>query len=193
MQQYNQMISNRSVPQPNASASGALPGTDCGARMLPGGNGMGLASGVNRSMPMARLGFQIIASSPIVNSGSMVSPGMPSANMHSGVGPSQGRSVLRPREPLQMMRESSRPMMPDHQMQASAVNSQVPHFGGSRRRLIRSSRRNFFKQGTAICMVDLVTIDWNEAQLTRCMVMVTAACVWSAYAGDVSVQRSSRV
>ncbi|KAL3649297.1 hypothetical protein CASFOL_005700 [Castilleja foliolosa] len=135
MQQYNQMISNRSVPQPNASASGALPGTDCGARVLPGLNGMGLASGVNRSMPMARPGFQGIASSPIVNSGSMVSPGMPSANMHSGVGPSQGSSVLRPREPLQMMRpglgqESSRPMMPDHQMQASAGNSQVAHFGG---------------------------------------------------------------
>ncbi|GFQ02709.1 helicase srcap [Phtheirospermum japonicum] len=135
MQQYNQMISNRSVPQPNASAPVAHPGTDRGARMLPGGNGMGLVSGVNRSMPMARPGFQGIASSPIVNSGSMVSPGMPPANMHSGVGPGQGSSVLRPREPLHMMRpglgqDSPRPMMPDLQLQASPGNSQMSHFGG---------------------------------------------------------------
>ncbi|KAL3616333.1 hypothetical protein CASFOL_039723 [Castilleja foliolosa] len=127
MQQYNQMISNRSVPQTNTSAPGVLPGTDRGARILPVGNGMGLVSGVNRSMPMARPGFQGIASSPIANSGSMVSPGMPPANMHSGVGPGQGSSVLRPREPLHMMRpglgqESPRPMMPDLQMQASPGN-----------------------------------------------------------------------
>lgn len=103
MQQYNHMITSRNIPQPNISPSGALPGTDRGGRILPGGNGMGLVCGVNRSMPMGRPGFQGIASS-IVNSGSMVSPGMSSANMHSGVGPGQGSSMLRPREALHMMR-----------------------------------------------------------------------------------------
>lgn len=98
------MMTNRNVPQPNISPSGALPGADRGVRLLPGGNGMGLACGVNRSMPMARPGFQGIASSSMVNSGSMVSPNIPSANMHSGVGAGQGSSMLRPREPMHMMR-----------------------------------------------------------------------------------------
>ncbi|KAH6765355.1 hypothetical protein C2S52_000181 [Perilla frutescens var. hirtella] len=131
MQQYNQMMTNRNVPQSNLSPSGALPGTDRSVRILPGGNGMGLVCGVNRSMPMARPGFQGIASSSVVNSGSMAS-----ANMHSGVGSGQGSSMLRPREPLHMMRpglsqDSQRQMMaPELQMQISPGNSQVPHFGG---------------------------------------------------------------
>lgn len=121
MQQYNQMITNRNVPQSNLSPSGALPGTDRGVRVHPGSNGMGLVCGVNRHMPMARPGFQGIASS---------------TNMHSGVGSGQGSSMLRPREPLHMMRpglsqDSQRQMMaPELQMQASPGNSQVPHFGG---------------------------------------------------------------
>lgn len=121
MQQYNQMITNRNVPQSNLSPSGALPGTDRGVRVHPGSNGMGLVCGVNRNMPMARPGFQGIASS---------------TNMHSGVGSGQGSSMLRPREPLHMMRpglsqDSQRQMMaPELQMQASPGNSQVPHFGG---------------------------------------------------------------
>ncbi|KAK4441008.1 Chromatin modification-related protein EAF1 B [Sesamum alatum] len=132
MQQYNQMISSRSMTQPNISANGALPGTDRGVRVLPGGNGMGLACGVNRSMPMARPGYQGIASSS-----SVVSPGMSSANIHSGVGSGQGSSMLRPREALHMMRpglgqDSQRQMMvPDIQMQVSPRNSQgVSPFGG---------------------------------------------------------------
>ncbi|KAL6500011.1 hypothetical protein OROGR_027921 [Orobanche gracilis] len=135
MQQYNQMISNRTVSQPNVSTPGALPGTDRGVRMLPGGSGMGLVSGVDRSMPVAaRPGFQGISSSD-VNSGSMVSPGMSPTNVQSGVGSSQGSSTLRPRESLHMMRpgldqDSKRQIMPDLQMQASPVNSQMPHFCG---------------------------------------------------------------
>ncbi|XP_057781085.1 chromatin modification-related protein EAF1 B-like isoform X1 [Salvia miltiorrhiza] len=134
MQQYNHMMTNRNVPQPNLSPSGALPGADRGVRLLPGGNGMGLASGVNRSMPMARPGFQGIAS-PSMVTGSMVSPSISSANMHSGVGSGQGSSMLRPREPMHMMRpglsqDSQRQMMaPELQMQASPGNSQA-HFGG---------------------------------------------------------------
>lgn len=98
------MMTNRNAPQSNLSNSGALPGTDRSVRMLSGGNGMGLVGNVNRSMPISRPGFQGIASSSVVNSGSMVSPALSSPNMHSGVGSGQGSSALRPREPMHMMR-----------------------------------------------------------------------------------------
>ncbi|KAK6163687.1 hypothetical protein DH2020_000551 [Rehmannia glutinosa] len=115
MQQYNQMMPGRHVPQPNISAPGALPGTDRGVRIVPGGNGMGVMGGVNRSLPVGRPGFQG------VNSDGMVSPVMSSANMHSGVGASQGSSMLKPRETLHMMR-------PDFQMPGNSQG--VPHFSG---------------------------------------------------------------
>ncbi|KAL0460468.1 UNVERIFIED_CONTAM: Chromatin modification-related protein EAF1 B [Sesamum latifolium] len=131
MQQYNQMISSRSMTPPNIS-NGALPGADRGVRVLTGGSGMGLASAVNRSMPMARPGYQGIAPSS-----SVVSPVMSSANMHSGMGSGQGSSVLRPRETMHMIRpglaqDSQRQMMvPDLQMQVSPRNSKgVSPFGG---------------------------------------------------------------
>lgn len=98
------MMTNRNTPQSNLSPSGALPGNDRGGRMLPSGNGMGLVGNVNRSMPMSRPGFQGVASSSMVNSANMVSPAISSPNMHSGVGSGQGSSVLRPREPMHMMR-----------------------------------------------------------------------------------------
>lgn len=105
MQQYNNlMIPGRNLPQSNIASTGALPGADRGIRILPGGNGMGMVSGVNRSMPMARPGLQGIASSSLVNAGSMVTPGLAPANMHSGVGSSQVRSMLRPREASHLMR-----------------------------------------------------------------------------------------
>ncbi|GER50641.1 helicase/SANT-associated [Striga asiatica] len=132
MQQYNQM-SGRSLPQPNASSPGALAGTERGVRVLPGGSGMGLVSGANRGMSITRPGFQGITSPPVVNSGSVVSPGMPPPNMHSGVGSGQGSSILRPREALHMMRpglgqDSQRPMMQaDLQMQSPPGNSQMSH------------------------------------------------------------------
>ncbi|KAL0390252.1 UNVERIFIED_CONTAM: Chromatin modification-related protein EAF1 B [Sesamum calycinum] len=131
MQQYNQMISSRSMTQPNIS-NGAPPGADRSVRVITGGSGMGLASAVNRSMPMARPGYQGIAPSS-----SVVSPGISSANMHSGMGSGQGSSVLRPREAMHMIRpglaqDSQRQMMvPDLQMQVSPRNSQgVSPFGG---------------------------------------------------------------
>lgn len=76
--------------------------------MLPGGNGMGMMCGMNRSMPISRPGFQGMTSSPMLNSGSMLSSsmtGIPSpANMHSGAGSGQGNSMIRPREAMHMMR-----------------------------------------------------------------------------------------
>lgn len=110
MQQYNQMLSGRNIQQSSMPVPGALSGADRGVRMLPGGNGMGMMCGMSRGMPISRPGFQGMASSPMLNSGSMISSsmvGMPSpVNMHSGAGPGQVNSMLRPREALHMIRVS---------------------------------------------------------------------------------------
>ncbi|XP_059594012.1 chromatin modification-related protein EAF1 B [Vitis vinifera] len=141
MQQYNPMLSSRNIQQPSLPVPGTLQGTDRSVRMLTGGNGVGVVSGLNRSIPMPRPGFQGIASSTMLNSGSMLSSsmvGMPSpVNMHSGASPSQGNSMFRPREALHMIRPGHNPehqrqmMVPEHQMQVSQGNSQgVPAFNG---------------------------------------------------------------
>ena len=108
MQQYNQMLSGRNIQQSNLSLPGAVSGAERGVCMLPGGNGMGMMSGMNRSMPMSRPGFQGMASSAMLNSGSMLSSnmvGIPNpVNMHSGPGSSQGNSMLRPHDTMHMMR-----------------------------------------------------------------------------------------
>ncbi|KAI8027358.1 Chromatin modification-related protein EAF1 A [Camellia lanceoleosa] len=132
LQQQQQSLQQQMPPQQQSqqsglSVSGVPPGTDHGVRMLPGGNGVGIMCGMNRSMPMARPGFQGIAPPSMVNSGSMLSSSvamMPSpVNMHSGVGSGQGNSMLRPRDTLNVMRpgqnsEHQRKMMvPDLQMQ----------------------------------------------------------------------------
>ncbi|KAF5954653.1 hypothetical protein HYC85_007509 [Camellia sinensis] len=122
---------------------GFLQGLISGVRMLPGGNGVGIMCGMNRSMPMARPGFQGIAPPSMVNSGSMLSSSvamMPSpVNMHSGVGSGQGNSMLRPRDTSNMMRPGQNPehqrqmMVPDLQMQQVPQgnnNQGVPPFGG---------------------------------------------------------------
>lgn len=102
MQHYNQMLSGRNIQQPSLSVPGALPGgTDRGVRMVPGANGMGMMCGMNRST-MSRPGFQGMASSSMLNTGSMLSSsmvGIPSpVNMHSGAGSGSGNLMLRPRE-----------------------------------------------------------------------------------------------
>lgn len=97
MPQYNH-VPGRNMQQPGLP----VPGTDRGVRMLPGGNSVGMISGMNRNMPMSRPGYQGM------NSGTMLSSsmaGMPSpAGMHSG--PGSGNSMIRPREALHMMRVS---------------------------------------------------------------------------------------
>uniref|UniRef100_A0A2N9I759 Myb-like domain-containing protein n=1 Tax=Fagus sylvatica TaxID=28930 RepID=A0A2N9I759_FAGSY len=141
MQQYNQMLSGRNIQQSSMSVPGALSGADRGVRILPGGNGMGMMCGMNRSMPISRPGFPGMASSPMLNSGSMLSSsmvGMPSpVNMHSGAGSGQVNSMLRPREGLHMIRPGHNPehqrqmMVPELQMQVTQGNSQViPPFNG---------------------------------------------------------------
>ncbi|GAU18248.1 hypothetical protein TSUD_175900 [Trifolium subterraneum] len=108
LQQYNQLISGRNMPQSSMSVPGSHSGSDRGVRMLSGANGLGMMGGINRSIAMARPGFQGMASSSMLSSGGMLSSsmvGMPSpANMHSGVSAGQGNSMLRPRDNVHMMR-----------------------------------------------------------------------------------------
>ncbi|KAK8639432.1 hypothetical protein V6N13_137813 [Hibiscus sabdariffa] len=127
IQQYNQMLSGRNIQQSNLSLAGAVSGSDCGVCMLPAANGMGMMSAINRSMSMSRLGFQGMASSAMLNSGSMLSSnmsGMPSpVNMHSGPGSGQANSMLRPHDATHMVQPGHNPqhqrqlMVPEHQTQ----------------------------------------------------------------------------
>ncbi|KAM5563088.1 hypothetical protein ABKV19_018000 [Rosa sericea] len=140
MQHYNQMLSGRNIQQPSLSVPGALPGgTDRGVRMVPGANGMGMMCGMNRST-MSRPGFQGMASSSMLNTGSMLSSsmvGIPSpVNMHSGAGSGPGNLMLRPREG-HMMRPAHNPdhqrqlMAPELQMQVTQGNGQgIAPFNG---------------------------------------------------------------
>ncbi|KAK7395387.1 hypothetical protein VNO78_15943 [Psophocarpus tetragonolobus] len=139
---YNQMLSSRNMQQSTMSVPGSLSGNDRGGvRMLPGGNSIGMMSGINRSITMSRPAFPGMPSSSMLSSGGMLSSsmgGMPSpVNMHSGVGAGQGNSMLRPRETVHMMRpghtqEHQRQMMvPELPMQVTQGNSQgVPAFSG---------------------------------------------------------------
>ncbi|XP_009621987.1 chromatin modification-related protein EAF1 B-like isoform X1 [Nicotiana tomentosiformis] len=104
-QQYNQMRNMQS----NMAAPGVLAATDRGgARILSSGNSTGMMCGINRGIPMARPGFQGVASSSILNSGSMLSSGMGAmpntVNMHSGVSSNQVNSMMRPHDGLHMIR-----------------------------------------------------------------------------------------
>ncbi|XVF81191.1 hypothetical protein PTKIN_Ptkin15bG0136800 [Pterospermum kingtungense] len=140
MQQYNSVLSGRSIQQSNLSLPGAVPGADRGVRMLPSANGMGMMSAMNRSMSMSRPGFQGMASSAMLNSGSMLSSnmgGIPSpVNMHTGPGSGQGNSMLRPRDSMHVMRPGHNPdhqrqlMVPELQMQAQGNSQGIPTFNG---------------------------------------------------------------
>ncbi|KAK8521739.1 hypothetical protein V6N12_066325 [Hibiscus sabdariffa] len=140
IQQYNQMLSGRNIQQSNLSLAGAVSGSDRGARMLPAANGMGMMSGINRSLSMSRTGFQGMASSAMLNSGSMLSSnmgGMPSpVNMHPGPGSVQANSMLRPHDTTHMMRPGHNPehqrqlMVPELQMQSQGNSQGIPAFNG---------------------------------------------------------------
>ncbi|GMI85669.1 hypothetical protein like AT3G24880 [Hibiscus trionum] len=140
IQQCNQMLSGRNIQQSNLSLAGAVSGSDRGVRMLPAANGMGMMSGINRSLSMSRTGFQGMASSAMLNSGSMLSSnlaGMPSpVKMHPGPGPGQANSMLRPHDTTHMMRPGQNPehqrqlMVPELQMQSQGNSQGIPAFNG---------------------------------------------------------------
>ncbi|KAE8692146.1 Detected protein of confused Function [Hibiscus syriacus] len=140
MQQYNQLLSGRNIQQSNLSLPGAVSGSDCMVRMLPGGNNLGMMGRINRGMSLSRPGFQGMTSSAVLNSGSMLSSnlvGMPSpVNMHSGPGSGQGNSMLRQRDTKHMMRPGNSPepqrqlMVPELQMQTQGNSQGIPPFNG---------------------------------------------------------------
>ncbi|KAK9057433.1 hypothetical protein SSX86_022268 [Deinandra increscens subsp. villosa] len=86
---------------------GSHSGTDQGTRMLPGGTSMGVMSGMNRNMTMARPAFQGI------NSPSMLNPGVTPGNMHPGPAPGQANPVrphmMRPNQNSEYQRQIMAP------------------------------------------------------------------------------------
>ncbi|XP_054779848.1 LOW QUALITY PROTEIN: chromatin modification-related protein EAF1 B-like [Prosopis cineraria] len=140
IQQYNQMLSGRNIRQPSMSIPGSLSVSERSVHMFPSGNGVGVIGGINRNMGLSRSGFQGMASSPMVSSGSMLASnmtGMPSpVNKHSGVNSGQGNSMLRPHE-THMIRPGHNPehqrqvVIPEIQMQVTQGNSQgISAFSG---------------------------------------------------------------
>ncbi|EEC82989.1 hypothetical protein OsI_28025 [Oryza sativa Indica Group] len=141
--QYNQMLNSRSLQQPGVPVPGAPAGVDRGVRMMPGAHGMGVMTGLNRGTPVTRPPFPRLGSSGMLN---MVSPGnmLPNngqgmqntVNVHPGTIPGHGNIMLRPRDPMQMLRpgqnmEEHRQMMQEFQMQVSQGNNQSIHFSGT--------------------------------------------------------------
>uniref|UniRef100_A0A0D9XV79 Myb-like domain-containing protein n=1 Tax=Leersia perrieri TaxID=77586 RepID=A0A0D9XV79_9ORYZ len=139
--QYSQMLNSRSLQQP---VPGALPaGVDRGVRMMSGAHGMGMMTGINRGT-VTRPPFPRLSSSGMLN---MVSPGsmLPNngqsmqntVNVHPGTIPGHGNTMLRPRDPMQMlwpgqnMEEHRQMMMQEFQMQVSQGNSQSIHYTGT--------------------------------------------------------------
>ncbi|KAJ8899249.1 hypothetical protein K2173_012837 [Erythroxylum novogranatense] len=109
MPHYNQLLSNRNLQQSNMPVSGSLPGADRGVCVVPGGNGTGMMPGMNRSMPMSRPGFQVVHSSSLINSGSMLSSSMVGMSSPVNVHQSGQGNSLRPRETLHVTRHGHNP------------------------------------------------------------------------------------
>ncbi|XP_074268479.1 chromatin modification-related protein EAF1 A-like [Silene latifolia] len=130
LHQFNSMLPGRNVQTPNFSSPGSLSGSDRGVRMHPGGNGVNVMPGINRSVPMARPRVQGIPSTPMLNSSSMTSNvgGMPgNINVHSGTasGRGNGSTMYRPRDSLHSVRSGQ---SSEHQKPMALPG--VPAFGG---------------------------------------------------------------
>ncbi|KAK8452987.1 hypothetical protein SEVIR_5G210200v4 [Setaria viridis] len=138
---YSQMVNGRNLQQPGVP--GVLPsGVDRGARMMPPAHGAGIMTGLNRGTP-TRPGFPRVGSPGMANvvpHGNM-SPNngqglQNTVNVHPGAIPGPGNTMLRPRDPMQMLRpvqnseEHRQMMMPEFQLQVSQGNNQVVHFSG---------------------------------------------------------------
>lgn len=107
------MVNGRNLQQPGIPVPGVLPsGVDRGARMMPSAHGVGIMTGLNRGAAVTRPGFPRLGSSGMAN----VSPGNMSpnngqglqntVNVHPGAIPGPGNTMLRPRDPMQMLRVS---------------------------------------------------------------------------------------
>uniref|UniRef100_A0A453A4E0 Uncharacterized protein n=1 Tax=Aegilops tauschii subsp. strangulata TaxID=200361 RepID=A0A453A4E0_AEGTS len=122
--QYNQMLSGRNLQQP-----GAVPATSPGARMMPGAHGVGMMTGVNRGMPAVRAGFPRAGSPGMLNMASTGNMPLKSVQGVPNAMSPAGNSMMRPRDPMQMLRPGQQHMArPEHHMQVSQGNSQAAHF-----------------------------------------------------------------
>ncbi|OQU87040.1 hypothetical protein SORBI_3003G196300 [Sorghum bicolor] len=133
---YNQMVNGRNLQQPGVPVPGVLPpGVDRGARMMPPAHGVGIMTGLNRGTPVTRPGF------PRLGSPGNMSPNngqglKNTVNVHPGAIPGPGSTMLRPRDPMQMLRpgqnseEHRQMMMPEFQLQVSQGNNHAVHFNG---------------------------------------------------------------
>ncbi|CAN6193213.1 unnamed protein product [Urochloa humidicola] len=141
---YSQMVNGRNLQQPGVSVPGVLPsGVDRGIRMMPPVHGVGIMTGLNRGTPVSRPGFARVGSPGMPNvvpHGNM-SPNngqglQNTVNVHPGSIPGPGNAMLRPRDPMQMLRpvqnseEHRQMMMPEFPLQVSQGNNQVVHFSG---------------------------------------------------------------
>lgn len=106
------MFNGRSLQQPGVSVPGVLPsGVDRGVRMMSNSHGMGMMAGLNRGTHGTRPGFPRLGSPGMLN---MASSGNMSPNngqglqspvtVHPGAVPGPGNAMLRPRDPMQMIR-----------------------------------------------------------------------------------------
>ena len=111
---YSQMVNGRSLQQPGVPVPGVLPsGVDRAARIMPPAHGVGIMTGLNRGSPVTRPGFPRVGSPGMANilpHGNM-SPNngqglQNTVNVHPGPIPGPGNTMLRPSDPMQMLRVS---------------------------------------------------------------------------------------
>ncbi|CAL4985768.1 unnamed protein product [Urochloa decumbens] len=141
---YSQMVNGRNLQQPGVPVPGVLPsGVDRGIRMMPPAHGVGILTGLNRGTPVSRPGFARVGSPGMPNvvpHGNM-SPNngqglQNTVNVHPGSIPGPGNAMLRPRDPMQMLRpvqnseDHRQMMMPEFKLQVSQGSNQVVHFSG---------------------------------------------------------------
>ncbi|XP_020406150.1 chromatin modification-related protein EAF1 B isoform X2 [Zea mays] len=133
---YNQMVNGRNLQQPGVPVPGVLPsGVDQGARMMPPAHGVGIMAGLNRGTPITRPGFPRLGS--LGNMSPTNGQGLKNTvNVHPGAILGPGSTMLRPRDPMQMLRpgqnseEHRQMMMPEFQLQVSQGNNHAVHFSG---------------------------------------------------------------
>ena len=104
---YNQMVNGRNLQQPGVPVPGVLPsGVDQGARMMPPAHGVGIMAGLNRGTPITRPGFPRLGS--LGNMSPTDGQGLKNTiNVHPGAILGPGSTMLRPRDPMQMLRVST--------------------------------------------------------------------------------------
>ncbi|KAF8670989.1 hypothetical protein HU200_050262 [Digitaria exilis] len=131
---YGQMVNGRNLQQPGVPVPGVLPsGVDRSARMIPPAHGVGIMTGINRGVGSPGIANVVSHGNMSPNNGQGLQS---TVNVHPGVIPGPGNTMLRPRDPMQMLRpvqtseEHRQMMMPEFQLQVSQGNNQVVHFSG---------------------------------------------------------------